>query len=169
MSIYLFSLAQKHLTTSFTVSIAISIGFVLIFVLLISLFKSPQCIFFLLIPQFFSKRGRTAIVAYTFFIALNGPAANLMKNFHVMSDCMACGQDQLKLAMYDLVHAVKEPYYTIKEAVEKIIPLIKNAMEKIKQTAVELKDRIVGIGKLSSSVYATKFIFQLLTNLTHFK
>lgn len=88
-----------------------------------------------------------------------------------MSDCMTCGQDQLKLAIHDLVHAVKEPYYTIKEAVEKIIPLIKNAMEKIKQTAVELKDRIVGIGKHSSLQFenVSKFKFQLSINLTHFK
>lgn len=100
-----------------------------------------------MIPQFFSKRGRTAIVAYTFFIAFNGPAANLMKNFHVLSDCLACGQDQLKLALHELIHAVKEPFYTIKEAVEKIIPLIKNVMENVKQSVVELKVHIVRIGK----------------------
>lgn len=146
-SFYVFSLARNYFQTSVLASSAISLGSVLVFVLPVVLHKSTQCIFFLTIPQFFSKRGRTAIIAYTFFIAFNGPAANLMKNFNVLTDCMACGQDQLKMALHELVQAVKEPYYTIKEAVEKIIPVIEKVMEEIKQSLLDLKNRLLIVGK----------------------
>ena len=47
---------------------------------------------FLLLPQFFSKRGRQAMMAYAFVLALTGPAKNALRNTEIMSESLACGQ-----------------------------------------------------------------------------
>lgn len=70
----------------------------------------------------------------------------MMQNIGVLSDCMVCGQDQLKIALHNLIHAIKEPYFTVKEAVEKIVPLVKKALNEVKQSANELKEQVVKIG-----------------------
>jgi len=51
-----------------------------------------RCIVFLLLPQFFSKRGRQALMAYAFILTLTGPAKNILNNISVLSESLACGQ-----------------------------------------------------------------------------
>lgn len=51
-----------------------------------------RCTVFLCIPQLFSKRGRQALLAYAFILALSGPAKNTLHNVEVMSESLACGQ-----------------------------------------------------------------------------
>ncbi|PSN35587.1 DC-STAMP domain-containing protein 2 [Blattella germanica] len=52
-----------------------------------------RVVVFLMLPQFFSKRGRQALVAYAFVLALAGPAKNTLKNTEIMSESLACGQE----------------------------------------------------------------------------
>lgn len=51
-----------------------------------------RCIVFLLLPQFFSKRGRQALLAYAFILAITGPAKNTLNNMGILSESLACGQ-----------------------------------------------------------------------------
>lgn len=51
-----------------------------------------RCIMFLLLPQFFSKRGRQALMAYAFILTLTGPAKNILHNISILSESLACGQ-----------------------------------------------------------------------------
>lgn len=88
----LFSILQKHFKASFQVSLLITLLVVISSLLLISLHKPSRCVFFLLIPQFFSSKGRTTLVAYMMLLSLAGPGKNLIKNVHVMTRCLACGQ-----------------------------------------------------------------------------
>lgn len=46
----------------------------------------------MLLPQLFSKRGRQALAAYAFLLALGGPARNSLHNLGVLSSSLACGQ-----------------------------------------------------------------------------
>lgn len=65
------------------------------------------------------------------------------------------------MALHELISSVKEPYYTIKEAVEKLIPVVEKIMAKIKDTADELR-------KSLSSVLATmKKAFLWFQNITN--
>lgn len=87
-----FLLLQNVFKVTFELSVGIAFSVQLLFTGLIIFHKSSRCVFFLLIPQFFSKRGRSAIVAYTLYLAITGPGADLMKNVEVLSDSLACGQ-----------------------------------------------------------------------------
>lgn len=51
-----------------------------------------QCITLLTLPQLFSKRGRSMLIAYVFLIALSGPVANTAKNTEILSASLSCGQ-----------------------------------------------------------------------------
>lgn len=157
------------LCTSFKASVPVSVCVTLIvvifFALLISLHKPTRCIFFLMIPQFFSKRGRKLLLAYIYFLALSGPADNMVENIHRLSEGIACsevrkrdfkGNDkkiilklkhQLILAFQNLVHAIKQPYEMVKETVQQIVPLIKNVMAKISARVHEIQESIEKIGK----------------------
>lgn len=70
-------------------------------------------------------------------------------------------QDQLKLALRELIDSVKEPYYTIKEAVEKLIPVVQKIMAKIKDTADDLRK------SLSSVLTTMKKAFLWLQDITN--
>lgn len=47
---------------------------------------------FLVLPQFFSKRGRQALLAYAFILAITGPAKNTLNNMGILTDSLACGE-----------------------------------------------------------------------------
>lgn len=43
-------------------------------------------------PQLFSKRGRQALMAYAFILAITGPGKNTLHNIGVLSESLACSQ-----------------------------------------------------------------------------
>ena len=51
-----------------------------------------RVVVFLMLPQFLSKNGRQALIAYAFILALTGPAKNTLRNVEIMSESMACEQ-----------------------------------------------------------------------------
>lgn len=51
-----------------------------------------RCTVFMVLPHFFTTKGRQALLAYAFILALTGPAKNTLRNLGVMSESLACGQ-----------------------------------------------------------------------------
>lgn len=45
-----------------------------------------------MLPQFISKNGRQALIAYAFILVLTGPAKNALRNTEIMSESVACEQ-----------------------------------------------------------------------------
>ncbi|EGI58274.1 DC-STAMP domain-containing protein 2 [Acromyrmex echinatior] len=115
--------------------------------------KRLKCIVFLLLPQFFSKRGRQALIAYAFILTLTGPAKNVLHNISVLSESLACGQEQLKQAVKNVVDLVKEPFYALRDAISKVIKMVKMVMKKIKQTLVAIKRLVLSILRVITSVF----------------
>lgn len=88
----LFSFLQSVFNASTIVSLLISILIVFVFALLILLNKWSRCIFLLMIPQFFSKRGRKALLTYVYFIALTGPTSNMRDNLFLLGRSLICAE-----------------------------------------------------------------------------
>ena len=86
---------QNVFNITFVVSFAITLGLQIAFTLLMFLHKTSRCVVLLMVPQLSTKQGRSAIVAYAFYIALTGPSVNLLKNVEILSDCMMCAQVRL--------------------------------------------------------------------------
>lgn len=92
LSYSLFEVLCTSFKASVPVSICVTLLVVIFFALLIFLHKSTRCIFFLMIPQFFSRRGRKLLLAYIYFLALTGPADNMVENIHRLSEGITCSE-----------------------------------------------------------------------------
>lgn len=115
--------------------------------------KRIRCIVFLLLPQFFSKRGRQALAAYAFILALTGPAKNTLHNTSVLSESLACGQDQLKSAAKEILDLIKKPFYAIRDAIKTVVSVIKKIVQKLKAAFLALKRIIMGILDVIKSAF----------------
>lgn len=56
------------------------------------LYNFRRCVVLLLLPQFFSKKGRQVLLGYAFILAITGPAKNTLHNMGILSESLACGQ-----------------------------------------------------------------------------
>ncbi|XP_044264380.1 DC-STAMP domain-containing protein 2-like [Tribolium madens] len=104
-----------------------------------------RCVVFLTLPQFFSKRGRQALLAYAFILAITGPAKNTLNNMGILSESMACGQEQLKSAVRQIIEVIKKPFYAIKDAIKSVVKTIKVIIKKIKEILLKIKKIIMAI------------------------
>ncbi|KAJ8970326.1 hypothetical protein NQ317_019606, partial [Molorchus minor] len=120
------------------------------------------CIVLLTLPQFFSQRGRQALLAYAFILAISGPAKNTLNNMGILSESLACGQEQLKAAVRQIIDAIKKPFIALKEAIKKLVKTIKAIIKKIKEILLTIKRIIMAI------VRVIKAVFQFLAKIINF-
>ncbi|XP_026828448.1 DC-STAMP domain-containing protein 2-like [Ooceraea biroi] len=87
---FVFFVFQLNFTLSSATMLCSLLGVILTLGLAFS--HRVRCIVFLLLPQFFSKRGRQALMAYAFILTLTGPGKNTLHNISVLSESLVCGQ-----------------------------------------------------------------------------
>lgn len=88
----LFAVLRSSFKVSIPVSACVALSVVALLALLVFLHRPSRCIFFLMIPQFFSRRGRKLFIAYAYFLALTGPTNNMMENLDRMTNGIICGE-----------------------------------------------------------------------------
>ncbi|GLV39594.1 uncharacterized protein CBL_08340 [Carabus blaptoides fortunei] len=115
--------------------------------------QTVRCIVFLMLPQLFSKRGRQTLLAYALILAITGPARNTANNMSIMSESLACGQEQLKVAVRQITDVIKRPFIAIKEAIKKVIKVVKDIVAKIKEIFLTIKKIVVGIARVIKSAF----------------
>ncbi|XP_054003275.1 DC-STAMP domain-containing protein 2-like [Hylaeus anthracinus] len=143
------------LQLNFRLSTATFLCTVIGVILTLGLAFSPRirCIVFLLLPQFFSKRGRQVLMAYAFILALTGPVKNTLHNVAVLSESLTCAQEQLKEAVKTVVDIVKQPFYALRDVISKVIKSIKAVVKRIKQTLLAIKRIVLSILRVITSVF----------------
>ncbi|KAL2719595.1 DC-STAMP domain-containing protein 2-like [Vespula squamosa] len=112
-----------------------------------------RCVVFLLLPQFFSKRGRQALIAYAFILTLTGPGKNMLRNINVLTESLVCGQEILKAAVKSVLDLIKEPFYALKEAIMKVTKAVRIIVSKIKQTFIAIKRIVLSIVRIITAVF----------------
>ncbi|XP_071579908.1 DC-STAMP domain-containing protein 2 [Temnothorax nylanderi] len=148
---FVFFVIQLSFTLSSATMLCSALGVILTLGLAFS--RRVRCIVFLLLPQFFSKRGRQALMAYAFILTLTGPAKNILHNISVLSESLVCGQEQLKQAVKNVVDLIKEPFYALRDAISKVIKTVKVVVKKIKRTLVAIKRLVLSILRVITSVF----------------
>lgn len=78
------------------------------------------------------------MLAYAFILALSGPAKNTLHNVEVMSESLACGQEQLKQAEDDLFLCIKSPNAAIEKSLEKLLQNLVFAIKEFKNFVDQL-------------------------------
>ncbi|XP_046833011.1 DC-STAMP domain-containing protein 2-like [Vespa crabro] len=119
----------------------------------LSFFYGVRCVVFLLLPQFFSKRGRQALIAYAFILTLTGPGKNILRNTAVLTESLACGQEKLKAAVKCVLDLIKEPFYALKEAIMKVTKAVRIIVSRIKQTFIAIKRIVLSILRVITAVF----------------
>ncbi|XP_075986354.1 DC-STAMP domain-containing protein 2-like [Anticarsia gemmatalis] len=104
-----------------------------------------RCLVFLLIPQFFSRVGRYTLTCYALVLILTGPATNTLKNSEVLSESMACAQEQIKSNVHRLNDLMKKPYNSMKDS-------IKQMTERLQVVAKQVKLMIIRLNRLVMSL-----------------
>ncbi|XP_052744849.1 DC-STAMP domain-containing protein 2-like [Bicyclus anynana] len=84
-----------------------------------------RCLVFLLIPQLFSRVGRYTITCYALVLILTGPATNTFKNSEVLSESMACSQEQIKGSVREINESIKKPFNAMKDTITLMVGTIK--------------------------------------------
>ncbi|XP_060823568.1 DC-STAMP domain-containing protein 2-like [Bombus pascuorum] len=148
---FIFFVFQLHFKLSSATFLCTIIGIILTLGLAFSF--QVRCVVFLLLPQFFSKRGRQALMAYAFILALTGPVKNTMHNTGVLSESLACAQEQLKEAVKTVIDLAKQPFYALREAISKVIKTVKVVVKKIKQTLIAIKRVVLSILRVITAVF----------------
>ena len=72
--------------TLFTIKLCFMLSFGLAFN------NSFRCLVLLVLPEFFSKRGRQLLLLYCFALIFLGPTRNVLDNIRVLSDSLDCSQ-----------------------------------------------------------------------------
>ncbi|XP_076544271.1 uncharacterized protein LOC143305224 [Osmia lignaria lignaria] len=148
---FVFFVFQLNFKLSSATTICTIIGVILTIGLAFS--YRIRCVVLLLLPQFFSKRGRQALMAYAFILALTGPVKNTLHNTSVLTESLACAQEQLKEAVKTVIDLAKQPFYALRDAISKVIKSVKVVVKKIKQTLVAIKRLVLSILKVITSVF----------------
>lgn len=154
-------LLQKQREPSLTSKIVIIISGIC-FTLALAFSEATRCVLVLAFTQFFTNKGRAALLAYTLILALSGPAENTTTNMEILTESLACGQELLKSSILDLFAFVKQPFTSFQKAIghvisslqgvfgrmrdelEGVVEAIKQIVETIKDVYQSLKD-VAGI------------------------
>ncbi|XP_015180557.1 PREDICTED: uncharacterized protein LOC107068552 [Polistes dominula] len=148
---FLFFVVQLNFSLTSATLLCSIIGVIL--TLGLSFFSGVRCVVFLLLPQFFSKRGRQALIAYAFILTLTGPGKNVLRNVSVLTESLVCGQEQLKEAVKSVLDILKEPFYALKEAIMKVVKAVRIIVSRIKKTFIAIKRLVLSIIKVITAVF----------------
>nr|XP_012140476.1 PREDICTED: DC-STAMP domain-containing protein 2-like [Megachile rotundata] len=148
---FVFFVFQLNFKLSSATTICTIIGVILTLGLAFS--YRIRCVVLLLLPQFFSKRGRQALMAYAFILALTGPVKNILHNTGVLTESLACAQEQLKEAVKTVIDLAKQPFYALRDAISKVLKSVKGVVKKIKQTLVAIKRLVLSILRVITAVF----------------
>ncbi|XP_053687022.1 DC-STAMP domain-containing protein 2 [Sabethes cyaneus] len=129
----LYFLLRYQLETDRSTTLIVVITLGSIFTIISCCSSNFQCLTLLMIPQILSKRGRAAMVAYLFVLALNGPARNTIANVNVLGQAMTCGQQQLKVAIHEALQTIKVPFVALKKVIGEIVSEVEKALSKVLQ------------------------------------
>nr|XP_028566930.1 DC-STAMP domain-containing protein 2 isoform X2 [Podarcis muralis] len=109
----------------------------------------------LMLPQIFSKEGKTMLLILAFGLAMEGPFANIIRNFTRCADAVSCGAELALNQTAEMLQRAREPLI--------------NALRKIKDIAQKAK--VVGdrVRKLFRSVMdSVRHVAHCLRNVWYF-
>ncbi|CAB3367403.1 Hypothetical predicted protein [Cloeon dipterum] len=107
-----------------------------------------RCVVLLLLPQLASKRGRHALVAFAFILAINGPAANTIHNMHETAHSLTCTLKLAGIGFRKLANIVERPLETAKMMIDKALTTIKLSVSELRSTLVGFQKAISAIGNM---------------------
>ncbi|XP_063953393.1 DC-STAMP domain-containing protein 2-like [Lytechinus pictus] len=120
------------------------LGFIFCFGLAFS--SRVRCIVMLMLPQFFTGKGRVILMAYGYILLLGGPLANLTYNLDAASRAQACGRALAMNQSSTIFQIVTSPLSGIVDGVKDMIETVKTLVKKAHDAFMALVDAVKAIG-----------------------
>ncbi|XP_022083541.1 DC-STAMP domain-containing protein 2-like [Acanthaster planci] len=105
-----------------------------------------RCVMLLMVPQLFSGKGRTILMAYGFLLVLSGPVENLSYNMDVAGHSQVCGSELAMNQSYKLFQVVTAPMASFSDEVSSLIHKLRVIGNRITEGFLAIKDAVDSLG-----------------------
>ncbi|XP_052098978.1 DC-STAMP domain-containing protein 2-like [Mytilus californianus] len=99
----------------------------------------------LIIPQFFTSKGRSFLLMYAVILVMNHPVQNFNKNVLVMSDSSTCGQEMAFNQTREVIEAAFSPMAGVIKTINKLMDALKQFAALIRKAFTALQSAITEI------------------------
>ncbi|XP_072588596.1 DC-STAMP domain-containing protein 2 [Vulpes vulpes] len=108
---------------------------------------------FLLLPQAFSKHGRTLLLVAAFGLVLQGPCANMLRNFTQASEAVACGAELALNQTAEVLERAKQPLVSALSKIKAIAQKTKAVADRVRKFFRSIMDGVKHIARALRNVW----------------
>ncbi|XP_053401541.1 DC-STAMP domain-containing protein 2-like isoform X2 [Mercenaria mercenaria] len=118
----------------------------LVLTLTMAFSMSVRCLVLLMLPQFFSGKGRMLLLFYAMFLAMNHPLNNIKVNIGVMAQSATCGQEMALNGTKALIKSAVAPMQSVMDSIKDVMSKLVDFANTTKKTYNTLKQTVMEIG-----------------------
>ncbi|XP_003259423.1 DC-STAMP domain-containing protein 2 [Nomascus leucogenys] len=107
----------------------------------------------LLLPQAFSRQGRTLLLVATFGLVLQGPCANTLRNFTRASEAVACGAELALNQTAEVLQRAKQPLVSALNKIKAIAQKTKEVADRVRKFFRSIMDGVKHIARALRNVW----------------
>ncbi|XP_060563449.1 DC-STAMP domain-containing protein 2-like isoform X2 [Ruditapes philippinarum] len=118
-----------------------------------------RCLVLLMLPQFFSSKGRMLLLTYAMILAMSHPLNNVKVNIGVMAQSATCGQEKALNETKALVKSAVAPMQSIMDSIKDVLSklvdfsnMMKKTYSTLRQTVMEIGSTIKRVGRWLASI-----------------
>ncbi|KAM7055457.1 DC-STAMP domain-containing protein 2 [Molossus nigricans] len=108
---------------------------------------------FLLLPQAFSKQGRTLLLVTIFGLVLQGPCANTLRNFTQASEAVACGAELALNQTAEMLERAKQPLVGALNKIKAIARKAKVVADSVRKFFRSIMDGVKHVARALRNVW----------------
>lgn len=131
-----------------------------------------RCIMAVLVPNFFTGKGRAILLSIIFGVMLSGPIANITNNFKESGNSLSCSidliKDQLRVLQRKLDKPAKDMVLFVnkqKEVLDKTVFATHRSIADAKDTLGEIQQTLATAGPTLEALYQVCFQKQCCTSM----
>uniref|UniRef100_A0A8C2Y097 Dendritic cell-specific transmembrane protein-like domain-containing protein n=1 Tax=Capra hircus TaxID=9925 RepID=A0A8C2Y097_CAPHI len=107
----------------------------------------------LLLPQAFSKQGRTLLLVAAFGLVLQGPCANTLRNFTQASEAVACGAELALNQTAKVLERAKQPLISALNKIKAIAQRAKQVADRVRKFFRSIMDGVKHVARALRNVW----------------
>ncbi|XP_065759120.1 DC-STAMP domain-containing protein 2 [Muntiacus reevesi] len=107
----------------------------------------------LLLPQAFSKQGRTLLLVAAFGLVLQGPCANTLRNFTQASEAVACGAELALNQTAKVLERAKQPLVSALNKIKAIAQRAKQVADQVRKFFRSIMDGVKHVARALRNVW----------------
>nr|XP_012331672.1 DC-STAMP domain-containing protein 2 [Aotus nancymaae] len=107
----------------------------------------------LLLPQAFSRQGRTLLLVAAFGLVLQGPCANTLRNFTRASEAVACGAELALNQTAEVLQRAKQPLVSALNKIKAIAQKAKEVADRVRKFFRSIMDGVKHVARALRNVW----------------